>query len=387
MEENVNTQKEKKKRQQIHEFDLSQDIRYRGPLSYRSFKIFGWICLAISQLVLLFNLISKVAPEEVMPSPVTLAVLSLIGSLAIPFLLFGNFARILNNRYAYKRLIMVHGLASLAIIALFFFIFYRYILGLAQVLSMSRVEFTEVLRHFVSNHFRGGVFAFNIFIDLFLCTMFMFFLTYEPKFFFTGKRKLVFRLLSILPILYEASSIALKILANSKILELPPLLFPFLTTKPPMMFLVFIILALYVKYREHKFLKNGRTMEEYRQFLHTKKNSWNISVFAAILFLIAGVVDIVLLIVLAGTTLSGVTAFADPNTMNSAIQGLIRLGIGASAALIPLSPLMLLFSYNRTHKNSWIDIAIPIAGIVLIVLVYIEFIYQVILQIPSMLGF
>ena len=128
-------------------------------------------------------------------------------------------------------------------------------------------------------------------------------------------------------------------------------------------------------------------MEEYRQFLHTKKNSWNISVFAAILFLIAGVVDIVLLIVLAGTNLLGVTAIADPSAMTSAIQGLIRLGIGASAALIPLSPLMLLFSYNRTHKNSWIDIAIPIAGIVLIVLVYIEFIYQVILQIPSMLGF
>ena len=165
---------------------------------------------------------------------------------------------------------MVHGLASLAIIALFFFIFFRYILGLAPVLSMSRVEFTEILRHFVSNHFRGGVFAFNIFIDLFLCTMFMFFLTYEPKHFFTGKRKLIFRLLSILPILYEASSIALKVLANFKVLE--------------------------------------------------------------------------------------------------------------------LSPLMLLFSYNRTHKYSWIDIAIPIAGIALIVLVHIEFIYQLILQLPAMLG-
>ena len=147
-----------------------------------------------------------------MPSQVTLAALSLIGSLAIPFLLFGNFARILNNRYAYKRLIMVHGLASLAIIALFFFIFFRYILGLAPVLSMSRVEFTEILRHFVSNHFRGRVFAFNIFIDLFLCTMFMFFLTYEPKHIFTGKRKLIFRLLSILPLLYEATSIVLKFL-------------------------------------------------------------------------------------------------------------------------------------------------------------------------------
>ena len=83
-EKNVKETKEKKKRQQIHEFDLSQDIRYRGPLSYRSFKILGWICLAISQLVLLFNLVSKAAPADLLPSQATLGILALIGSLAIP---------------------------------------------------------------------------------------------------------------------------------------------------------------------------------------------------------------------------------------------------------------------------------------------------------------
>ena len=30
-------------------FDTEHDIRYRGPLSYRSFKILGWICIALSQ--------------------------------------------------------------------------------------------------------------------------------------------------------------------------------------------------------------------------------------------------------------------------------------------------------------------------------------------------
>lgn len=153
------------------------------------------------------------------------------------------------------------------------------------------------------------------------------------------------------------------------------------------MFLVFVILALYVKNREYKFLKNGRTMEEYRQFLHTKKNSWNVSVFAAILFLIAGVVDLALLMILAGTGVANPAAYTDPAALDSTIQGLIRLGLGGSTALIPLAPLMLLFSYNRTHKNSWIDVMIPIGGVALITLVYMEFSYQVILQLPSMFGF
>ncbi len=394
MEENVNenvkeNEKEKeakKPRQKIHEFDLSQDIRYRGPLSYRYFKIFGWICLALSQLVILFRLISNIAPPEMLPSTASLTAMAFFGSLAIPFLLIGNFARILNNRYEYKRQIMVNGIASLAIIALFLFIFFHYILGFSALFSIPRIEFAATLRHFVSSTFRGGVFAFNIFIDLFLCTMFMFFLTYEPKRFFTGKRHLAFRLLAILPILYEATSIVLKILANYQILEIPPVMFPFLTTKPPMMFLVFVILALYVKIREHAFLKNGRTMEEYRQFLHTKKNSWNVSVFAAILFLAAGVLDFIIFSLLIGLRLSNAVAFANAHTASAAAQGLLRLGIGSSIALIPLAPVMLLFSYNRTHKNSTIDVMIPIGGVALIVLVYMEFIYQVILQIPVMFG-
>lgn len=55
-------QQKKKKRKKIHEVDLETDIRYRGPLSDRSFKILGWLCLALSQIVMLFNLVSGIAP-------------------------------------------------------------------------------------------------------------------------------------------------------------------------------------------------------------------------------------------------------------------------------------------------------------------------------------
>ena len=39
------------------------DIRYRGPLSYRHFRIFAWICLALTQVVLLMELDLKLKPE------------------------------------------------------------------------------------------------------------------------------------------------------------------------------------------------------------------------------------------------------------------------------------------------------------------------------------
>ena len=379
-------QKKKRKRKKLHEVDLEKDIRYRGPLSGRGFKILGWLCLALAQLVLLFSLVSRFAPADMVPSPLTLSVLSSVASLSVPFLLFATFSSILNNVNEYKRQITMHGAAALAIIVLFLFIYFHYILGLAGVFRQNQTEFAAALRHFTSGHLRGGALSFNIFIDLFLCTMFMFFLNCKPKRFFVGKKLIAFRLLALLPVLYEAASLTLKYLATSKLIELSPIFFPFLTTKPPMMFLVFLVLALFVKNRERRFCKNGRTRAEYHQFLKTNRNSLHFSIFSAVIFLIAGVLDFIILIIMIFSKASGPEVLIDTAAVTALIQEIGLLGIGESIALIPMAPVMLLFSYNRTHKNTKIDIMIPLAGVAVIVLIYLEFIFQIIKQIPTMLG-
>lgn len=50
--------------------------------------------------------------------------------------------------------------------------------------------------------------------------------------------------------------------------------------------------------------------------------------------------------------------------------------IGSHARMILLIPIVLLFSYNRRHKNQKVDSYITIGGIVLAVIVGIEGIYQ-----------
>ena len=54
-----------------------------------------------------------------------------------------------------------------------------------------------------------GYYAFNIFLDMFLCTLLLFFADYRPKRFFKGKLLYLFRSFAILPVLYDAASVTL----------------------------------------------------------------------------------------------------------------------------------------------------------------------------------
>ena len=54
---------EAKRQKQLRKFDTENDIRYRGPLSYRWFRIIGWLCLACAGLAILLNLDIAVFPR------------------------------------------------------------------------------------------------------------------------------------------------------------------------------------------------------------------------------------------------------------------------------------------------------------------------------------
>ena len=59
-----------------------------------------------------------------------------------------------------------------------------------------------------------------------------------------------------------------------------------------MTFVLFVALALFVKTRELRFRRHGKTHEEYRAFLKTRRNSWNFSVFLAIMLVIVSLLDL-----------------------------------------------------------------------------------------------
>ena len=53
-------QKQKKK---LYELNLEQDMKYRGPLSYRHFRILGWLMLALLQVAVLLSVGAKLDPS------------------------------------------------------------------------------------------------------------------------------------------------------------------------------------------------------------------------------------------------------------------------------------------------------------------------------------
>ena len=376
-EEEKSSRKERKRRIRYYE-EGKEDLRYRGPLSYRAFKILGWLCIVASQVVVLLSINIKLDPgsAEVLNTPQS--ILTSVGSMSVPLLLMANFALILNATEGYHRQLIRYGLTLSLVAGLSIWVYCRYVVGAAEVFLGDRALAFSLVEQGLVESLPSHFWAFNLFIDLFLCSLLMFFLHYRPKRAFQGKKIILFRMFSVIPILYEACSVVLKILAVERKITLPLLASPFLTVKPPMMFLAFIVMAIFLKHRERKFLRNGRTYEEYQDFLQTNRNSFHFSTFSAVLFAVAGVLDI-----LAGLVLFVIFRIRHPEwSLELSVRNLSVLGIGKSSVLLFMAPLMLLFSYTRKHKNRFMDTLIPIGGLILIAIVYLEGAFMFLKSLP-----
>ena len=222
----------------------------------------------------------------------------------------------------------------------------------------------------------GGYLAFNIFMDLFLCTLFAFFLNYRPTKVFKGKAIYIFRWMCLLPIIYEVVTLGLKFASAASDFNISPYFYPFLPTKPPVMFLVFIALTLYIKSRERIFIKKGnKTHEEYNAFLSTRANSFHFSRFTSIIFLLGAALDLFLLIV--SGVLFLVTMFGEEDEVTlemalSAFNTAYKLGFGQTVPIVLLIPVMLLFSYTKGKKDQKLDMIVPAVGVGSIALLYFE---------------
>ena len=370
------------RRKEIYEYTLKNDIKYRGPLSYRMLKIVGWIALAFSQYLLLAKLQNSVLKID---EPIAFGntINGIIVDLALPLLLFGNFALLLNGQNKFRTHFLINGGASLAFIIVYFIVYQRYVIGFASVFTDTRagaitsVDKLFYLLNATYENFYGFV-AFNIFIDMFLCTLGWFFIVYTPKKWFKGKKIYIFRSFVLIPLIYEIVCIVLKIRIASFPTELLPVAsFPFLTTKPPLVFILFMALGIYIKLRERKFLKTGKTKEDYQAFLKTNKNSLDIMLFAIVVMLVIIVIDEFLLKDLIVPRIVASNRGIIPEEYASAYEFLIApavsaCGIGDMKNMLLFTPLLLLFSYTRTHKHTIIDAGITVLGIAGIALIYLD---------------
>ncbi len=380
----------RRRRIAFHDYSAENDIRYRGPLSYRALMIMGWLAIAVSPLSMFLGIASNISLDAAQALSVWSIVVRLISGLSLPCLLIANFSRILSNDGEYKRQLTQSGIAFLGVAALFWLFVYRYLTGTAAAFSRNPDEAGTVLRGIYGALDANGFLSFNIFVDLFMCGLFTFFVNYRPARFFKGRKRILFRLLALLPIAYELASLALKAQAASGKIVLPFWVFPLLSVKPPMTFLLFVVLVLFVKRREIRFCKKGgRTHEEYQAFLRTNRNSLHFSIFLAVCLLVTGIADFflwILFVAMETVDVMGPEAEIAQETVNHFLEVGTKIGFGQSAALIPLAPFLLLFSYNRKPARRQLDALIPVAGIALALFFFVEGGYQALgwLELPKL---
>ena len=380
-----------------YERTTANDIGYRGPLSYRHLLILGWLCISFKVLDILISLGMNLDPNQ--PGwVITLGkVAGFLGSFALPLFLLANFAIILDKKKTYKQQLIKFGGLSLGVVLLFIIIKEHYVVGIVAAALGSRADATVLIEDMLYRSSMTGSLIFNLFIDLFMCTLFMFFLEYEPQTHFQGKKLRLFRAFALFPVLYEAGALALRITMIVTGLKPPYIVYPLLTTKPFMIFILFIILALHIRFDESRFKKRDKSQEDFEEYTRTNDHSLRFSVFTSIMILITGLIDLLVYILsTAFLTYSalGTSLEEGGNVTQEAIDEVIPVAMkvvgawrfGEHFTMILLIPVILLFSYTRKHKNDQVDLYIPIGGVVLAFLVGIEGTYQgIVMNLPILM--
>lgn len=361
---------------------IDHDIKYRGPLSYRHLKIAGWIFLAVTFVAtflastityteIFYGTESAVALQKVVGA------LSYFSALPLPLFLIANFAIILQHRNNFKKILTLYAKLVLFVYIGFIFIYYHYIVIL--LMSLGNCSFGEArdlsVKLFTALGKQGGLVV-NVFVDLFMCALIMFFIEYTPKKNFRGKNIIWFRLMVFLPILFEVGSAVLMglINMNGKIdgfsFGLVPEVLPLIGKKPIGMIIAFVLICLFVKIREKIYIKRGGTKEGYELYLNTNRNSFKLSLVMAIIFFVIAIIDFLAVLIPAA-------CLPNPSTENIvyAVDILSGFTLGKSICLILVIPFVLLFSYSKQHKNPKFDKLLPIIGIGLVVFTVIETIF------------
>ena len=362
---------------------IDKDMRYRGPLSYRGFRLIGWVAMALMFVSMMLGLVLSVKSHMADANQAQLeglsmasTVLSYFSALPLPLFLIANFAVILQSKNNYKKLIMTYLKITLIIYVVFIIVYYHYVvLFIMRIDECSFIEARNLsIEIFTALGKQNGLVV-NVFVDLLCCVLIMLFIDYKPKKHFQGKKIALFRALVLLPILYEIGSAVLMGLLSMNALipdftfSLPPEILPLIGKKPIGMIFGFVLICIYTKMRERLYIKKGGTPEGYALYLKTNRNSFRFSLYMAIFFFVIAILDffIVFTPIIIATNNGENADFA--MKLLDVFEGFT---LGKSFCLILVVPLIMLFSYSKQHENKQLDKLLPIVGIGLVVISIVE---------------
>ena len=374
---------------------IDKDIRYKGPLTYRYLRIIGWLALAFSiavsvaaVVIRLGGVFGTIDEATIYKNATTLSYLSLSSSLPLPLFLLANFCVLLQGKNDYKKLIKFYGGILIAIYIGFLAVYYNFVVSLFMKLGdmgfgEARVASVEVITSLGSE----SSLVVNVFIDLFMCVLIMFFIDYDPKKHFQGKKIILFRLLVLLPILYEFASTVISglvYMSDTPYLwdfhfVVPPEVLPLLGKKPVLMIFAFLFICIYVKRKRTIYIKRGGSAEGYEAYLKTNRNSLRFALITSLIFFVIATIDLIGYLVFYNDMQNFVISHSDElNELEQLelMDTLLNVGngftLGKSICLYLVIPFVLLLSYLKQHKNPGLDKFVPLGGIGLIVITVIE---------------
>ena len=289
-------------------FELTYDTRHKPFLTQTTFKIIGLFLLGISQLTLAFYAFSfttALPVEEIPDSDNAADIFELLmnvlagelsgetslvstykilisiwpnvkdfyalGKVVPIFLLIGLFSTLVQERKSIFRIIIKYFIFTILFYLAEIIGYYFFLFPLIDALGESYlIDKTTLVIAEAGVYSLLGIFGnFNIFIDLFVCSLFFFFVVYVPKKGFFRKHFKLFRSLTVIPVLYLIASVIFTYLAKTKI-QIPLTILALFSSRGIYAHLFFWIITLYYKYRRVIYKNNPNNQDlEFKQYLKT----------------------------------------------------------------------------------------------------------------------
>lgn len=362
---------------------MENDIKFRGPLSYRHLRIMAWFFLVLAQIATILALNMKVNKASIPIVEPWQKTLSYASYLPLPLFLIANFSAILQNKGNYKRMFIFYGGIAGGLYILSNFLVFHYGYGMLNAIDQE-INLYDACKFFGSLLISLGKqgYILNIFIDLLLCSLMFFFMDYKPKKVFVGKKLIIFRLFILLPVAYEVLCVILKYCIYESGLIIPSYVFFLLPSKPPFLLFAFLLLVVGFKLSERLFLRRHNDEARYENYLHTNAHALKMSIAICIIMVVSVIVDLFTYVLIMAIVLknAGIPLNTDAGQFLTYWEAyaLTDSGFLGSLPFILILPVVMFFDYRKTYQNKLVDLLIPIGGLALVLLVYLEGIFQVI---------
>ena len=140
----------------LHLHDENNDIKYRGPLSYRHLRIIAWVFMMFMAMSVVFSVYAKftlLGKSEDLRSAfqTTSDVFSWIGTLALPVFLIANFSIIMRSHKNLKRILILHGGIALGLLVVSYLFVFRYYFTITTKYRGDDYELSKILLEAILN--------------------------------------------------------------------------------------------------------------------------------------------------------------------------------------------------------------------------------------------